>query len=139
MTCIRGGSAPFITILHWELHREPKLYSLIYERPLTMAMFDINDVFLNCVSQAPEDPSAKPQVKANLGTLMGVYLPTIQVEFFWTLSLVDPEHLERFMMFTYFNPEHLRCDPVHSYDMDCWDLWVARRIPLCLCLLGHSE
>ena len=29
--------------------------------------------------QAPEDPSAKPQVKANLGTLMGVYLPTIQV------------------------------------------------------------
>ena len=44
-----------------------------------MAMFDINDVFLNCVSQAPEDPSAKPQVKANLGTLMGVYLPTIQV------------------------------------------------------------
>ena len=47
-----------------------------------MAMFDINDVFLNCVSQAPEDPSAKPQVKANLGTLMGVYLPTIQVELF---------------------------------------------------------
>ena len=77
MTCIRGGSAPFITILHWELHRD--LYSLIYERPLTMAMFDINYIFLNCVSQAPEDPSAKPQVKANLGTLMGVYLPTIQV------------------------------------------------------------
>ena len=56
---------------------------MIYERPLTMAMFDINDVFLNCVSQAPEDPSAKPQVKANLGTLMGVYLPTIQVELFF--------------------------------------------------------
>jgi len=30
------------------------------------------------IQQAPEDPSAKPQVKANLGTLMGVYLPTIQ-------------------------------------------------------------
>jgi potassium/chloride transporter 4/5/6 len=28
--------------------------------------------------QAPDDPSAKPQVKASLGTLMGVFLPCIQ-------------------------------------------------------------
>ena len=44
----------------------------------TIKIMDINNDCKMC-SQAPEDPSAKPQVKANLGTLMGVYLPTIQV------------------------------------------------------------
>ena len=43
----------------------------------TMTIMENNDCKM--CSKAPEDPSAKPQVKANLGTLMGVYLPTIQV------------------------------------------------------------
>ena len=30
------------------------------------------------IQQGPADPDAKPVVKANLGTLMGVYLPCIQ-------------------------------------------------------------
>ena len=30
------------------------------------------------IQQGPADPDSKPPVKANLGTLMGVYLPCIQ-------------------------------------------------------------
>jgi len=48
------------------------------ERPAIGSAINSIASYSSSIQQAPEDPNQKPVEKANLGTLMGVYLPCIQ-------------------------------------------------------------
>jgi potassium/chloride transporter 4/5/6 len=48
------------------------------ERPAMSSAINSIANYSSTIQQAPGDPDAKPVVKANLGTLMGVFLPCIQ-------------------------------------------------------------
>ncbi len=50
----------------------------ISERPHVASAISSMANYSATIQQGPADPDAKPVVKANLGTLMGVYLPCIQ-------------------------------------------------------------
>ncbi len=50
----------------------------ISERPRISAAINSLANYSAAIQQGPSDPDAKPVEKANLGTLMGVYLPCIQ-------------------------------------------------------------
>lgn len=50
----------------------------ISERPHVASAISSMANYSATIPQGPADPDAKPVVKANLGTLMGVYLPCIQ-------------------------------------------------------------
>ena len=107
---------------------------------MVMMMATMMVVITSWCLQAPEDPSAKPQVKANLGTLMGVYLPTIQV----TPSIMPIASRVsvslKFLASAINVPsEHLRGDPVHPDDLDCRNVRMARRLSLCFRLFGYRE
>jgi potassium/chloride transporter 4/5/6 len=48
------------------------------ERPAIGSAINSISNYSSTIQQAPDDPNQKPVEKANLGTLMGVYLPCIQ-------------------------------------------------------------
>ena len=48
------------------------------ERPHVSSLINSLANYSAAIQQGPVDPDAKPVEKANLGTLMGVYLPCIQ-------------------------------------------------------------
>ena len=50
----------------------------ISERPHVASAISSMANYSATIPQGPTDPDAKPVVKANLGTLMGVFLPCIQ-------------------------------------------------------------
>ena len=88
--------------------------------------------------QAPDDPNAKPQVKANLGTLMGVFLPCIQ-NIFGVILFIRWFRVFLLFLLMLLLLLLMTWPPPCQDDLDSGHLWCRRRFPLCLGLLSHGE